>query len=237
MSEFQDKSSASKLIGTTAGYVGYEEGGMLTEKVRRKPYSIVLFDEIEKGNFDIYNLLLQILEDGTVTDGKGRSINFKNTIVIMTSNIGSEEFNAQAEKIGFVTSEKEESKIIADYETIKGKIMKQLPEFFAPEFLNRIDKTVVFSPLDKKVMKNIITLQLDELITRLMPIGVTLTYDTKAVNTILEATFNPEFGARPVRRYIQDYIEDAIAEKMITDKRKKTVTISGTKTELKFEWK
>lgn len=237
MSEFQDKSSASKLIGTTAGYVGYEEGGMLTEKVRRKPYSIVLFDEIEKGNFDVYNLLLQILEDGTVTDGKGRSINFKNTIVIMTSNIGSEEFNAQAEKIGFVTSEIEESKIIADYETIKGKIMKQLPEFFAPEFLNRIDKTVVFSPLDKKVMKNIITLQLDELTTRLMPIGVTLTYDIKTVNTILEATFNPEFGARPVRRYIQDYIEDAIAEKMITDKKKKIVTISGTKTELKFEWK
>lgn len=237
MSEFQDKSSASKLIGTTAGYVGYEEGGMLTEKVRRKPYSIVLFDEIEKGNFDVYNLLLQILEDGAVTDGKGRSVNFKNTIIIMTSNIGSEEFNTQAEKIGFVTSEKEESKLIADYDTIREKVLKQLPEIFAPEFLNRIDKTVVFSPLDKKVMKNIITLQLDELTTRLTPLGITLTYDTKAVNTILEATFNPEFGARPVRRYIQDNIEDAVAEKMLTEKKKKTVHLSGTKTELKFEWK
>lgn len=237
MSEFQDKSSASKLIGTTAGYVGYEEGGMLTEKVRRKPYSIVLFDEIEKGNFDVYNLLLQILEDGAITDGKWRTVNFKNTIIIMTSNIGSEEFNAQAEKIGFVTTEKEESKIISDYESIKEKIMKQLPEFFAPEFINRIDKTIVFSPLDKKVMKNIITLQLDELITRLNTLGLTLTYDAKAVNIILEATFNPEYGARPVRRYIQDHIEDMIADKMLTEKRKKIIHISGLKTELKFEWK
>lgn len=237
MSEFQDKSSASKLIGTTAGYVGYEEGGMLTEKVRRKPYSIVLFDEIEKGNFDVYNLLLQILEDGTLTDGKGRSVNFKNTIIIMTSNLGSEEFNTEAGKIGFATSEKEESKLIADYDSIREKVMKQLPEFFAPEFLNRIDKTIVFSPLDKKVMKNIITLQLDELIARLTPLGLTLTYDTKAVNIILGATFNPEYGARPVRRYIQDSIEDVIADKMLTEKRKKTIHLSGTKTELKFEWK
>jgi ATP-dependent Clp protease ATP-binding subunit ClpC len=237
MSEFQDKSSASKLIGTTAGYVGYEEGGMLTEKVRRKPYSIVLFDEIEKGNFDVYNLLLQIFEDGSVTDGKGRNVNFKNTIIIMTSNIGSEEFNTEAQKIGFATSDSEESKVFANYENIREKVLKQLPEFFAPEFLNRIDKTVVFSPLDKKVMKNIIALQLDELITRLVPLDITLTYDTKAVNTILEATFNPEFGARPVRRYIQDNIEDAIAEKMLTEKKKKTVHLSGTKTELKFEWK
>lgn len=167
MSEFQDKSSASKLIGTTAGYVGYEEGGMLTERVRRKPYSIVLFDEIEKGNFDVYNLLLQILEDGVVTDGKGRTVNFKNTIIIMTSNIGSEEFNSQAEKIGFSLSDSDEKKILSDYEGIKEKVMKQLPDYFSPEFLNRIDKTIVFAPLDKKVMKNIISLQLDELKSRL----------------------------------------------------------------------
>jgi len=167
MSEFQDKSSASKLIGTTAGYVGYEEGGMLTEKVRRKPYSIILFDEIEKGNFDVYNLLLQILEDGSVTDGKGRVVNFKNTIVIMTSNIGSDEFNATAEKIGFAVSENEEKRIIADYDEIREKVMKQLPEYFSPEFLNRIDKTIVFNPLDKKVLKSIISLQLSDLIERL----------------------------------------------------------------------
>ncbi len=237
MSEFQDKSSTSKLIGTTAWYVGYEEGGMLTEKVRRKPYSIVLFDEIEKGNFDVYNLLLQIFEDGMVTDGKGRSVNFKNTIIIMTSNIGSEEFNTQAQKIGFSTSDNEESRVIADYETIRDKVLKQLPEVFAPEFLNRIDKTIVFSPLDKKVMKNIIALQLNELIARLAPLSITLTYDTKAVNVILEATFNPEYGARPVRRYIQDTIEDAIAEMMLHEKKKKHVHITTLKKKLEFEWK
>lgn len=210
---------------------------MLTEKVRRKPYSIVLFDEIEKGNFDVYNLLLQIFEDGMVTDGKGRSVNFKNTIIIMTSNIGSEEFNTQAQKIGFSTSDNEESRVIADYETIRDKVLKQLPEVFAPEFLNRIDKTIVFSPLDKKVMKNIIALQLNELIARLAPLSITLTYDTKAVNVILEATFNPEYGARPVRRYIQDTIEDAIAEMMLHEKKKKHVHITTLKKKLEFEWK
>jgi len=228
MSEFQDKSSASKLIGTTAGYVGYEEGGMLTEKVRRKPYSIVLLDEIEKGNADVYNLLLQILEDGVVTDGKGRQINFKNTIVIMTSNIGSDEFNEKAAQIGFSTGEKEEENIIADYATIREKVLKQLPDFFAPEFLNRIDKTIVFNPLDKKVLKNIVMLQLDDLIRRLASIGVSCEYDTKAVNVILKATYNPELGARPVRRYIQDRIEDIIADMMISGSKKKTnLTLSA----------
>ena len=216
MSEYQDKSSASKLIGTTAGYVGYEEGGMLTEKVRRKPYSIILLDEIEKGNFDVYNLLLQILEDGIVTDGKGRAINFKNTIIVMTSNIGSDEFNEKAAQIGFFTGEKEEEGIISDYANIREKVLKQLPEFFAPEFLNRIDKTIVFNPLDKKVLKNIIILHLEELIARLGLVGVNCTFDTKAINLILKATYNPEFGARPVRRYIQDRIEDVVADMMIS---------------------
>lgn len=237
MSEFQDKASASKLIGTTAGYVGYEEGGMLTEKVRRKPYSIVLFDEIEKGNFDVYNLLLQILEDGAVTDGKGRNINFRNTIIIMTSNIGSDEFNDKAVQIGFATGEREEAKIIADYDGIRDKVLKQLPDFFAPEFLNRIDKTIVFNPLDKKVLKNIITLQLDDLIERLLKIGITATYDTKAINLILKETYNPEYGARPVRRYIQDKIEDVIADTMLSTKRKNVVNISAKIEKLTFDWK
>ncbi len=221
MSEFQDKSSASKLIGTTAGYVGYEEGGMLTEKVRRKPYSIVLLDEIEKGNSDVYNLLLQILEDGVVTDGKGRTVNFKNTIIIMTSNIGSDEFNEKAAQIGFSTGEKEEEKIFADYGEIREKVLKQLPDYFSPEFLNRIDKTIVFSPLDKKVLKNIVTLQLDDLVVRLSNLSIAATYDVKAVNLILKSTYNPEYGARPVRRYIQDKVEDAIADMMIAAGKKK----------------
>ncbi|MBP9779377.1 ATP-dependent Clp protease ATP-binding subunit [Candidatus Gracilibacteria bacterium] len=237
MSEFQDRSSASKLIGTTAGYVGYEEGGMLTEKVRRKPYSIVLLDEIEKGNFDVYNLLLQILEDGMVTDGKGRSVNFKNTIVIMTSNIGSEEFNEKAAQIGFSVSENEEKKIIADYDTIRSKVLKQLPDVFAPEFLNRIDKTIVFNPLDKKVLKRIIVLQLAELIKRLNLVGVSFEYDSKVVNLLLESTYNPEYGARPVRRYIQDTIEDVIADSMIKDPRKKTVHATVLQKKFSFTWK
>ena len=228
MSEFQDKSSASKLIGTTAGYVGYEEGGMLTEKVRRKPYSIVLLDEIEKGNSDVYNLLLQILEDGVVTDGKGRTVNFKNTIIIMTSNIGSDEFNEKAAQIGFSTGEKEEEKIFADYGEIREKVLKQLPDYFSPEFLNRIDKTIVFSPLDKKVLKNIVTLQLDDLVVRLSNLSIAATYDAKAVNLILKSTYNPEYGARPVRRYIQDKVEDAIADMMIaTGKKKQHLALSG----------
>ena len=237
MSEFQDKSSASKLIGTTAGYVGYEEGGMLTEKVRRKPYSIILFDEIEKGNFDVYNLLLQILEDGSVTDGKGRVVNFKNTIVIMTSNIGSDEFNATAEKIGFAVSENEEKRIIADYDEIREKVMKQLPEYFSPEFLNRIDKTIVFNPLDKKVLKLIISLQLSDLIERLSLLWIDCVFDKKAHEFILEKTYNPEYGARPVRRYIQDSVEDVIANHMLEKKREKTVEVSASKDELKFSWK
>jgi ATP-dependent Clp protease ATP-binding subunit ClpC len=237
MSEFQDRSSASKLIGTTAGYVGYEEWGMLTEKVRRKPYSIVLLDEIEKGNFDVYNLLLQILEDWVVTDGKWRQVNFKNTIVIMTSNIGSEEFNEKAAQIGFTVTEKEEAKIISDYDSIRAKVLKQLPDVFAPEFLNRIDKTVVFSPLDKKVLKQIILLQLDELVERLKSVSITLTYDTKAVSYILENIYNPEYGARPVRRYIQDTIEDVIADNMIRDSKKKNVHISLLQKKISFSWK
>ncbi len=237
MSEYQDKSSASKLIGTTAGYVGYDEWGLLTEKVRRKPYSIVLFDEIEKWNFDVYNLLLQILEDGSLTDGKGRVVNFKNTIVIMTSNLGSEEFNTQAQKIGFATTEGEEIKIIADYEQIRAKVLKWLTETFAPEFLNRIDKTVVFNPLDKKVLRSIVVLQMSELESRLKKISVVMTHDPKVIAHIVSETYNPEYGARPVRRYIQDMIEDAIADTLIDNKRKKTVHITVVKKKLDFQWK
>lgn len=220
--------------------MGYEEGGMLTEKVRRKPYSIVLFDEIEKANFDIYNLFLQILEDGVVTDGKGRQINFKNTIIIMTSNLGSDEFNEKVAQIGFNISDSEEEKIIADFDEIKNRVIKQLPEFFAPEFINRIDKTIVFHPLDKKILEKIIVLQMSELITRLSQVGITMTYDKKAINAILSATYTPEYGARPVRRYIQDYIEDKIADSMIVSPRKKIVNISAKKEKgediLAFDW-
>ena len=156
----------------------------------------------------------------------------------MTSNIGSEEFNSQAEKIGFATSTSDEAKIVKDYANIKEKVLKQLPEFFAPEFLNRIDKTIVFSPLDKKVMRTIISLQLDELIARLADLQITCTYDTtKVITHILDATYNPEYGARPVRRYIQDAIEDALAEEMVTHRSKKTVHIGVLQKKMTFSWK
>ena len=234
MSEFNERSSASKLIGTTAGYVGYEEGGMLTEKVRRKPYSVVLFDEIEKGNFEVFNLLLQILEDGVVTDGKGRKINFKNTIIVMTSNLGAEEFTSKAVQIGFQTDEKEEKKIMKDFITIKERIVGELDEFFAPEFINRIDKIVVFEPLDPKSLAKIITIQLANLVRRLAVVGVTLSYEPKVVSHISKATYDPAYGARPVRRYIQDKIEDKIAQLLISTKKPDTMSISILKGEFQI---
>lgn len=215
MSEFSERHSGSKLIGTTAGFVGFEEGGMLTEKVRRKPYSVVLFDEIEKGNPEIFNLLLQIMEDGVISDGKGRKVNFKNTIIVMTSNIGSEEFATTASKIGFDVTEATKDRIIDDFEQIEEKVVKSLDEYFSPEFINRIDKVVVFKPLDTKVIKKIITLQLTELQKRLENLGVKLEWAAPVVDRILKDTYNPEFGARPVRRYVQTKIEDEIADRMI----------------------
>lgn len=204
--------------------------------MRRKPYSIVLLDEIEKGNFDVYNLLLQILEDGCLTDGKGRLVNFKNTIVIMTSNLGSEEFNTQAQKIGFSTSDQVESKLIADYAEIKEKVLKSLSDSFAPEFLNRIDKTIVFNPLDKKVMRSIVSLHLEDTASRLGALGVQLTYDTRVITHIVEETFNPEYGARPVRRYVQEKIEDIIADALVEKKSQNTVKLTMKKGEIVFTW-
>jgi ATP-dependent Clp protease ATP-binding subunit ClpC len=230
MSEFSERHSGSKLIGTTAGFVGFEEGGMLTEKVRRKPYSVVLFDEIEKGNPEIFNLLLQIMEDGAISDGKGRKINFKNTIIVMTSNIGSEEFATTAAKIGFDVTEATKDRIIDDFEQIEEKVVKSLDDYFSPEFINRIDKVVVFRPLDTKVIKKIITLQLAELQKRLENLGVMLEWAAPVVDRILKDTYNPEFGARPVRRYIQTKIEDEIADRMI-GKRVTSVKVTNAKKE------
>lgn len=233
MSEFSERHSGSKLIGTTAGYVGYEEGGLLTDKVRRKPYSVVLFDEIEKGNTEIFNLLLQIMEDGVITDGKWRKINFKNTIIVMTSNIGSEEFTSNATKIGFDVAEETKERIIDDFEEIEGKVVKSLDEYFSPEFINRIDKVVVFHPLDTKVIKKIITLQLQDLAKRLLNLGVTLEWTNPVIEKILKDTYNPEFGARPVRRYLQTKIEDEIADRII-GKKIISVRIGNTKNGFDF---
>jgi len=215
MSEYSDKTSANKLIWASAWYVWYEEWGLLTEKVRKKPYSIVLFDEIEKWDLEIYNLLLQILEEWILTDNKWRKINFKNTIIVMTSNIGQDEFKEKASMIGFDISESEEEKVMKDFEKARERITWNLSEYFPPEFINRIDKIIVFNPLDKNQIKKIVKLQLDELVTRLKTKSIDLIYDTRVLTTITKNVYNPEFGAREVRRFIINSIEDKIAEMII----------------------
>ena len=225
MSEYSDKTSANKLIWASAGYIGYEEWGLLTEKVRKKPYSIVLFDEIEKWDLEIYNLLLQILEEWVLTDNKGRKINFKNTIIIMTSNIGQDEFTSKAAQIGFDIEDTEETKIMKDYEKAKTNIVDNLTDYFSPEFINRIDKIVVFNPLDKEKIKKIVKLQMKEFETRLEKKEITLAYDNKVINYIAKKVYNPEFGAREIRRYITDKIEDQIAESIIAKGSKKEFTL------------
>lgn len=163
-------------------------------------------------------------------------VNFKNTIIIMTSNIGSEEFNTEAQKIGFNVSPVEEEKILSDYSQSKEKVLKQLPDFFAPEFLNRIDKTIVFNPLDKKVLRSIVVLQLNNLSERMKEIGIEFTHDTKLISHVVSETYNPEYGARPVRRYIQDRIEDAIADAIVDNKSKKILFLTIEKKQLCFRW-
>jgi len=232
MSEFSDKTSVNKLIWSSAWYIWYEEWWLLTEKVRRKPYSVVLFDEIEKWDFEVYNLLLQILEEWILTDNKWKLINFKNTIIIMTSNIWSWEFNEKASQIWFDVSEKKENKILNDYKETKEKIKNWLTDYFSPEFLNRIDKTIVFNPLDKIQIKKIISLQLKQFEKRLQIKKIVLKYDTKVLNFITKNVYNPEFWARQVRRYINDFIEDNIAEKIINNQNKKDFLINIEKNEL-----
>lgn len=229
MSEYSDKTAVNKMIGSSAGYVGYDEWGQLTEKVRKKPYSIILFDEIEKGDIEVYNLLLQILEDGVLTDNKGRKVNFKNTIIIMTSNIGQHEFGEKAAQIGFNISEHDEDKILDDYEKTEEKVKGSLTEYFSPEFINRIDKIIVFNPLDKNAMKKIVKLQLEKFEQRLKEKNMELTYDNKVINAIAKEVYNPEFGAREVRRFITDIIEDQVAEQILKNAKQQTFTLTTTK--------
>ena len=233
MSEYSDKTSVNKLIGSSAGYVWYEEWGFLTEKVRKKPYSIILFDEIEKWDFDVFNLLLQVLEDWVLTDNKWRKVSFKNTIIIMTSNLWAEEFNEKAQSIWFDISDSKEDKILKDFAKAKENIIWNLNTFFSPEFINRIDKITVFSPLDKVSIKKIVKLQLEDLQKRLDTKEITLKYDNKILNIITKKVYNPEFWAREIRRYVTDTIEDSIAESIINKSNKKSFEIISEKWEIK----
>ncbi len=220
MSEFMEKHNVSRLLGAPPGYVGYEEAGRLTEEVRKKPYSIILFDEIEKAHPDIFNVLLQILEDGEITDAKGRKVNFRNTIIILTSNIGVKELNRQA-AIGFQAKGSAKRKANVEYQKMKNDLLKQLKDEFRPELINRLDKIVVFKALDKTAIAKIIDLNLKELTKRLSIQGYILEYSPKIKNLILKKGFDPQFGARPIRRTIADLIEDPLSEQILSGKIQK----------------
>ncbi|HIT90428.1 MAG TPA: ATP-dependent Clp protease ATP-binding subunit [Candidatus Merdenecus merdavium] len=213
MSEYMEKHTVSKLIGSPPGYVGYDEGGQLTEKVRRKPYSIILFDEIEKAHPDVWNALLQIMDDGRLTDGQGRTVNFKNTIIIMTSNVGARDISGK-KSLGFGTS-LDESTQTMETEDMKDRIMEELKNTFQPEFLNRLDDTIVFHSLEKKHIHDITVKMLDDLIARSKDLGFKLKVDDKAIDILSDKGFDPVYGARPLQRVLQTTLEDAIAERML----------------------
>ncbi|NLM44411.1 MAG: ATP-dependent Clp protease ATP-binding subunit [Clostridiales bacterium] len=211
MSEYMEKHTVSRLIGSPPGYVGYEEGGQLTEKVRRKPYSVVLLDEIEKAHPDVFNVLLQILEDGRLTDGKGRTVDFKNTVVIMTSNVGVSTIRRQ-KVMGFTSgaNEKEEA-----YERMKDNVMDELKKTFRPEFLNRIDDIIVFHQLEEEHLKKIVDLMLKSLIDRIKEMNIDIEVTDKAKSLLVSKGFDPAYGARPLRRAIQKMVEDKLSEEML----------------------
>ncbi len=215
MSEFSSPHTGSRLVGAPAGYVGYENGGELTEKVRRKPYSILLFDEIEKAHRDVHNMLLQIFEDGQLTDGKGRQVSFRNTIIIMTSNIGSERFKSNAKNIGFSTSKQEQEKGEQELKTITKDVLESLKQTFSPEFINRLDSTVVFHPLSKESIKKIVALHIEEFQNRLNKKGITLKISGSPINALAARSYNPETGAREVRRIIADQLEHPLVEALM----------------------
>ena len=229
MSEYQEKFSVSRLIGAPPGYVGYDEGGQLTEAVRRKPYSVVLFDEIEKAHPDVFNILLQVLDDGRLTDNKGRTVNFKNTIIIMTSNLGSQYIQAQF--AGMTPDNRDH--IIADTKT---KVMDMLKKTIRPEFLNRIDETIMFLPLTKPEIAQVVTLQMNAVKKMLEPQGFTLNVTPAAISLLADEGFDPEFGARPVKRAIQRMVLNDLSKKILSDEvsREKPITIDAADNRLVF---
>ena len=214
MSEYMERHTVSRLIGSPPGYVGHEEGGQLTEKVRRHPYSVVLFDEIEKAHEDVWNLLLQIMDDGELTDSQGRRVDFRNTIIVMTSNVGAKNITAQGNPLGFSAEEKSEDNA-ASFEAVKEAVMADLKRTFRPEFLNRIDETIVFHPLTAENIADIARKLLAITAERVKDLGVTMTVDDEAVQVVAKEGFDPVYGARPLRRAIQNSVEDAVAEKLL----------------------
>ncbi|GAH25973.1 unnamed protein product [marine sediment metagenome] len=210
MGEYTERHTVSRLIGAPPGYVGYEEGGQLTEPVRRRPYSVILFDEIEKAHRDVYNTLLQILDDGRLTDGQGRTVNFKNTVIIMTSNIGTSYLQGMSPQ---------------NRQDTENKVMSALRAQFAPEFLNRIDEIIIFNPLGKEEIKKIVDIQLSEVNQRLKEKDLKLEYSEKVKNYLAEKGFDPDYGARPLKRVIQREILDSLAKDLLEGKFKEGAKI------------
>ena len=205
MSEFMEKHSVARLIGAPPGYVGYDQGGYLTEAVRRKPYSVVLFDEVEKAHSDVFNVLLQVLEDGRLTDSQGRTIDFKNTVIVMTSNLGSDLIQA-------ATLDNADEQ---DNRELKNNLLDIVGKFFRPEFINRIDETVVFHSLSREHVRNIATIQLANLNKRLADNGFAIEFTDIAMDFLAEVGFDPVYGARPLKRAIQHYVENPLAHKIL----------------------
>jgi ATP-dependent Clp protease ATP-binding subunit ClpC len=219
MSEYMEKHNVSRLVGAPPGYVGYEEGGQLTERVRRRPYSVILLDEVEKAHPDVFNMLLQIMEEGRLTDSFGRNVDFRNTIMIMTSNIGADLIKGGG-GFGFQKRSTE-----VDYDNIKSILMKEIERFFRPEFINRLDEVIVFRPLGRDDLVNIIELEVGKVSERLSHQGITLSLDDKAKAFLIEKGYNPDFGARPLRRSIGHYIEDPLSEMLLSSEFKPPCTV------------
>jgi len=217
MSEYMERHTVSKLIGSPPGYVGYNEGGQLTEAVRRRPYTVVLFDEIEKAHPDVFNMLLQILEDGRLTDAKGRTVDFKNTLLILTSNIGSKVIEKGGGGIGFDFSEDQSD---SQYNRIKSLVNEELKNYFRPEFLNRLDEIIVFRQLNKQEVTQIADIMLKEVFGRLTEKGISLEVSTRFKERLLQEGYNPSYGARPLRRAIMRLLEDSLAEEILSGRIK-----------------
>jgi len=233
MSEYMEKHSISKLVGTAPGYVGYEESGQFTEQVRHRPYSVILFDEVEKAHPDVFNLLLQVLDDGRLTDGKGRVINFKNTIIIMTSNIGSTHIQ-KMQTIGFSTNTMSQ-----DYAATKERVMESLKDFFRPEFLNRLDEVIVFDVLSKEIIRDIVGLRVNQVLKRMEQKDITIDMKPAVMDYLADKGYDPQFGARPLNRLIQSTILNRVANMIIGTEVKAgdTIVIDFKKEQLVYEVK
>ena len=225
MSEFMEKYSVSRLVGAPPGYVGYEEGGELTDAVREKPYSVILFDEVEKASSDFFNLLLQVLDEGRLTDSKGRTVDFRNTVIIMTSNLGASHLKPSGPVMGFSTGSDSAKDREASFAVAKKEIMADVKRFFRPEFLNRIDEIIVFKPLEQKDLRQIVDILLKDLTKRLGEKGVALDWTTAADDVLVEEGTDFAYGARPLKRAIQKLVEDPIAEMLLSSSVKEGNTI------------